>query len=116
MSIVDGNIGTFDYPNTNMTAWLCSSVVNGGGSMNNSSPEAQLFFENFTLTSQFQGLTINGVSMCGNSEMVGPGVPPSFYIGKVYDLNGDTVSVGWQAVEYDMTQDLQNSCFSHHTN
>jgi hypothetical protein len=32
--------------------------------MNNSSPEAQLFFQNFTSSSQTQGLTINGVTGC----------------------------------------------------
>jgi hypothetical protein len=68
MSIVDGTVGTFNYPNTNITSWLCSSVQSqdglNDGVMNNSSPEAQLFFQNFTSSSQTQGLTINGVTGC----------------------------------------------------
>jgi hypothetical protein len=48
MSIVDGDIATFSYPKTQITAWVCSSVEGtiegeGGGTMNNSSPQAQLF-------------------------------------------------------------------------
>ena len=118
MSIVDGSIGTFNYPSTNMTAWLCSSVNTStctkDCAMNNSSPEAQLFFSQFTSTSQYQGLTINGVGSCGNAEEVGAGDPPSNYIGLVFNKQGQKVQYGWQAVEYDMTQDPVNSCISHH--
>jgi len=102
MSIVDGNIGTFSYPSTNITGWLCSSVVDNGA-MNNSSPEAQLFFAQFTSSSQYEGLTINGVSGCGNAEEVGSGIPPSNY----------GVTYGWQAIEQDM-EGVTNGCVSHH--
>lgn len=120
MSIVDGTVGTFNYASTNITAWLCSSVSSSCTSdcaMNNSSPEAQLFFQNFTATTQIpQGLTINGVGSCNNAEEVGPGVPPSNYLGKIYNPNNpmDVVTNGWQAVEYDMVLDPLNSCVSHH--
>lgn len=113
MSIVDGNIGTFNYPKTNITAWLCSMVASGGGPMNNSSPEAQLFFQQFANSSQYEGLTINGVINCGNSEEVGPGTPPSNYTKIKFE--GQYISLGWQAIEYDMVQDPINSCFSHHS-
>lgn len=120
MSIVDGSIGTFNYPSTNITAWLCSSVntitCTKDCAMNNSSPEAQLFFSQFTSTSQYQGLTINGVGNCGNAEEAGAGDPPSNYIGLQYNPNNpmQTVQSGWQAVEYDMIVDSQNKCVSHH--
>jgi hypothetical protein len=120
MSIVDGSIGTFNYPDTNITGWLCSSVntttCTQDCAMNNSSPEAQLFFSQFTSTSQYQGLTINGVGSCGNAEEAGAGVPPSFYIGKMYNPNNpkQLVTNGWEAIEYDMVVDPQNKCVSHH--
>jgi hypothetical protein len=103
MSIVDGNIGAFSYPSTNITGWVCSSVASGDGPMNNSSPEAQLFFQQFTNSSQYQGLTINGVSGCLNDEQVGGGTPPSSY----------HVTYGWQAIESDM-KDSVNGCVVHH--
>jgi hypothetical protein len=96
MSIVDGTIGTFNYPRTNLTAWLCSSVANNG-TMNNSSSEAQLFFQNFTSASQTFGLQINGVSHCVGAEGVSEGIAPQ----------GGT---GRDAIESDMIA----SCISHH--
>ena len=99
-------IGTFNYPNTNITGWLCSSVGSPGdndGPMNNSSPEAQLFFAQFTSSSQYQGLTINGVSGCENAEEVSAGTPPSNY----------HETIGWKAIEDDM-RDGTNGCASHH--
>jgi len=95
---------------TQITAWLCSSVVLGGGPMNNSSPEAQLFFQQFTSPSQIPfGLLINGVGNCGNDEDITNGAPPSNY---VY-ANGVPMN-GQEAVEYDMTLDPVNLCTSHH--
>lgn len=81
MSIVDGNVNTFNYPQTSMTAWLCNSVQNDGDSddaMNNSSSQAQLFFANFTSASQVLGLTIHGVSQCNGPEDVSNATPPQF--------------------------------------
>ncbi len=96
MSIADGTIGTFNYPQTNLTAWLCSSVSNHG-TMNDSSSEAQLFFQNFTSPSQTFGLQINGVSHCAGPEGVSEGIAPQ----------GET---GRNAIEADMIA----SCVAHH--
>ena len=75
MSIVDGNVNVFSYPQTSMTAWLCSSVYDSSdmmddGTMNNSSSQAQLYFANFTSASQFLGLTIHGAAGCNGPEDV----------------------------------------------
>jgi hypothetical protein len=104
MSIVDGTFGTFNYPKTSITSWLCSSVQcpNGlnHGIMNNSSSEAQIYFGNFTSSSQIpMGLTINGVTGCVGSEGVYGGTPPSNYSG-----------TGMDAVESDMLA----ACVNHH--
>jgi hypothetical protein len=107
MSIVDGNIGTFNYPKTNITSWLCSSVASPY-TMNESSPEGQLLLANFTSSSQIpMGLTINGVSGCPDSELVGGGTPPSNYVSLGY-------TTGSAAIEYDMIFDPVNKCVSHH--
>lgn len=79
MSIVDdGVVSTFNYPKTSMTAWLCSSVYNNTVPMNNSSSQAQLFFQEFTNGSQlYEGnLTINGVPNCNGSEDVTNALTP----------------------------------------
>src|SRR6202167_4683465 len=104
MSIVDGNVATFNYPQTAITTWLCSSVANGG-TMNNSSPEAQLFFQQFTSPSQYYSLVINGVGSCASSEEVGPGTPPQNYVNMGY-------TTGMEAIEYDMVTDPVNQCKS----
>ena len=101
MSISDGTVGTFSYPKTSMTAWLCSSVASADGlndgTMNNSSSQAQLFFQNFTSSSQTFGLTINGVTGCAGAEGVSNGTPPQ---------GGN----GSDAIILDMT----TTCVSHH--
>jgi hypothetical protein len=81
MSIVDdGVVATFNYPHTSMTAWLCSSVWSSDGhhdgAMNNSSSQAQLFFANFTSSSQYFSLLINGVGSCNGVEDVTNADPP----------------------------------------
>jgi hypothetical protein len=102
MSIADGHIGTFSYPQTYITSWLCSSVESPNV-MNESSPEGQMLVQNFTSSSQLKGLIVNGVSNCANSEFVGGGTPPSNY----------GVQYGWQAIEKDM-EDSTKGCVSHH--
>lgn len=112
MSIVDGSIGTFSYPNTNMTAWLCANVQSSDGLndgvMNNSSPEAQLFFQNFTSSSQSRGLLINAITSCVGTEGVAEtgSVPPGNYVTLGY-------GTGMSAIEYDMALDTVNRCQSH---
>jgi hypothetical protein len=71
--------------------------------MNNSSPQAQLFFQQFTSSSQTAGLLINGVTICETDEQVGGGVPPSNYTGS-----------GMAAIEFDMTTDTNNLCKARH--
>lgn len=109
-SIVDGTVGTFNYPHTQITSWLCSS--SSDQPMNNSSPQAQLFFQQFTNSSQYWGLVINGVVGCQpTDESVGGGTPPLNYQMLGYGTND-----GQGAIEYDMTQDPINLCTSHHNN
>jgi hypothetical protein len=99
MSIVDGDVATYNYPQTSMSAWLCSSVYDpsdgqNDGVMNNSSGQAQLFFQNFTSTTQYLSLSINGVSGCVQTE-------------NVTDANGDPA---FDAIKHDMV----NSCVANH--
>ncbi len=99
MSIVDGNIAVFTYPKTDLTAWLCSRVYSNDnlcdGTMNNSSSQSQLFWQNFTSTSQLfnGGLLINGVNACNGDEDVSNAHPPQ-----------------WPAIEAEM----EAKCVSHH--
>jgi hypothetical protein len=108
MSIVDGTVGVFNYPNTNMTAWLCAPPL-ASGVMNNSSPQAQLFFSQFNSSSLYEGLTINAATNCDGDEGVASlySVPPSSYIALGY-------TYGTSAIIYDMTEDPVNACMSHH--
>jgi hypothetical protein len=110
-SIVDGTVGTFNYPQTQITSWVCSSSADQP--MNNSSPQAQLFFQQFTNSSQIPyGLIINGVVGCQpTDESVAGGTPPQNYQNLGYGMND-----GQGAIEYDMTQDPVNLCTSHHVN
>ena len=107
MSIVDGTVGTFTYSNTNVAAWLCSSVQSldglNDGVMNDSSPEAQLFFQNFTTSTQIpKGLSINAVVGCVGTEGVYGGTPPSNFSGN-----------GKAAIEADM-ENATTGCVSNH--
>jgi hypothetical protein len=98
MSIVDGNIAVFSYPDTDLTAWLCSCVYSNDnqcdGTMNNSSSQSQLFWQNFTSTTQLfnGGLLINGVTACNGDEDVSNAHPPQ-----------------WPAIEAEM----EAKCVSH---
>ena len=85
---------SFNYPNTGMSGWLCQSTtgeMNGNPiPMNNSAPEGELFFLQFTSSSQAATfLSVNGVSQCPNAPenvengivTVGPqtfGPPPTY--------------------------------------
>jgi hypothetical protein len=59
---------------------LCASVYStdglNHGTMNNSSSQAELFFQNFTSTSQFKGLQVNAVTGCEGAEDVSHAHPP----------------------------------------
>ncbi|HEV3305783.1 MAG TPA: hypothetical protein VGZ91_05035 [Candidatus Sulfotelmatobacter sp.] len=74
--------------------------------MNNSSPQGQLFFQNFSSSLIPKGLTVNAVTNCAGHEGVVSmySVPPSNYT----SMNGQ------QAVIFDMTTDSSNACFNRH--
>lgn len=107
-SIVDtggttGATPTFVYGSTAIGAWLCRSLAqldvqcsgdnyNYDHCPNNSSPQGQLFYQNFTSTSQFASLNIYPVDGCGGPE----GVPA----GNVSYLQNDPS--GQAAIENDM--------------
>lgn len=111
MSIADGSVGTFNLPNTNMTAWLCANVQGSDGNngvMNNSSPEGELFFQNFTSSSQTAGLLINAVTACVGTEGVAEdgATPPGNYKAPY--------NTGRTAIEYDMLDDTNHLCKPYH--
>jgi hypothetical protein len=113
MSIVDGTVAKYDYPKTNITSWICANAYSSDGLndgvMNNSSPQAQLFFQNFTSQSQISGLTINAITSCNGTEGVsGPyATPPGNYVALGY-------TTGTSAIQYDMTTDQLNLCKARH--
>lgn len=74
MSTVDGVNGTFNFPYTRMTGWLCSSVTSGA--MNNSSGQAEQFYQQITDSSQIQSYQLNDVQSCPGAENVSQGTPP----------------------------------------
>jgi hypothetical protein len=97
MSIVDGNIATFNYPKTDLTAWLCSCVYSTDqlcdGTMNNSSGQSQLLMQNFQFSTQYFGLLINGVYACNGDEDVTNAHPPQ---------------------QGNIEADMETKCVSHH--
>jgi hypothetical protein len=76
MSIVDfteTQQPSFNYQNTAMSAWLCQSVATGAVP-NNSAPEGELFYQQFTAQSQAGGiLSVNAVADCPGPENVDAG-------------------------------------------
>ncbi len=96
MSVVDFTSSqqpTFNYPNTAMSAWLCE-FTDSGVPENNSSPQGQLFYQQFTSQSQAgNSLTVNAVTNCPSVEGALSGTPPAY--------TGQTV--GYKAVLNDMT-------------
>jgi hypothetical protein len=96
MSIVDGVNGTFNYPYTAMTSWLCASVTSGKV-MNNSSGQGEQYYLMFTGSAQVpQGYVVNGVQNCTSAEGVSGGTPPQ----------GGT---GMGAIENDMAGPANNN-------
>lgn len=90
MSIIDGVNGTFNFPYTRMTGWLCSSV--SSGVMNDSSTQGEAFYLQITSSSQTKFYQLNDVQSCPGGENVSQGTPPqSGYAGN-----------GMGAIEADM--------------
>jgi hypothetical protein len=97
MSIVDaagpdGN-PSFSYPNTNMAAWLCET--DAVDPLNNSASQGELFYLNFTSSSQLGGFyTIDAVTGCSGDEGVGDGSPQGSFSG---------FANGTDAIQYDLS-------------
>jgi hypothetical protein len=74
MSIVDGtNNPSFDYPQTSMAAWLCSS---DDSQQNNSAAEGNFFYQQFTSFGQTAGYSVTRIDHCNGPEDVSMGVTP----------------------------------------
>jgi len=69
----------FSYQKTAMTAWLCEGLDQEGG-LNNSASEGEIFFQQFTSTTQYNWLEVDGVSTCKDTEGVGDGTPPPSWV------------------------------------
>ena len=107
MSIVDGTVATYNYPNTNISAWLCANVSStdglNDGVMNNSSSQGQLFYQNIANASQIGPFyQVNAVQACAGTEGVTQGIPPQ-----------TEFSTGMQAIESDM-KDPTKGCLARH--
>jgi hypothetical protein len=75
-----GQQPSFSYSKTSITAWLCEGLDQEGG-LNNSAPEGEIFFQQFTSSSQAGGwLQINGNTLCQDTEGVGDGTPPPSWV------------------------------------
>ena len=100
MSIVDGSRGTFSYPKTTISGWLCESVYQGqqcnGTSqycMNNSSSQGQIFYTQVNAAGPPPNFSVYPVQTCDTAEGVS-GDPAT-----VPGLGGES---GFTAIENDM--------------
>lgn len=60
---------SYSYPTTSLYAFLCKT----GQSQNNSAGQGQLFYKNFTSSSQTLNYAVYGVTNCGGDEMIWDG-------------------------------------------
>ena len=108
-----GATPTFSYPDTAMSAWLCRSVAQGYGVPNNSSPQGQIFYANFTSTNHPPLYDVYAVDNCQGDENVGSGNVPGYQPGI---FNGTVI--GSNAVVYDMigsnTYGISAQCIFRH--
>jgi hypothetical protein len=56
----------YSYPNTSLYAFLCAT----GQSQNNTAGQGQLFYQNFTSTSQVLNYNVYRVNNCGGDEKI----------------------------------------------
>jgi hypothetical protein len=71
-SIVDGTTTrTFAYPDTSLSGWICDNGEN------NSAAQANIYFQQFTNSSQAASFLVVPVSSCSGPEGVGSGFTPS---------------------------------------
>jgi len=68
MSIVSSG-ASYSYPQTSLYAFLCAT----GQSQNNSAAQGQLFYQNFTSSSQALNYSVYRVDGCGGSESIWDG-------------------------------------------
>lgn len=106
MSIVNfpttGQQPSFSYPRTAISGWLCQSVSNlDFDKWNNSAPQGQLFFQNFTSASDTAILSVNGVNNCLSNEYVESG--SLTYAGTAYGPPNPLPA--YEAIIKDMTTD-----------
>ncbi len=105
-SVVDQSTGatpTFTYNGTAMAAWLCRSVDPIYGQPNNSSPQGQIFYANFTASQQ--PYAVYAVDNCQGAENVGMGTVPGYVISNLQ---------GGKAITDDMVGSgniIQAQCF-----
>lgn len=72
MSIVDGTTQrSFSYPKTALSGWVCDNGIN------NSAAEGNIFFQQFTSSSQIANLLLVPVSNCTGAEDVDTGFTPN---------------------------------------
>jgi hypothetical protein len=97
MSIVVGSVSnqqaSYSYTNTGISAWLCQTTAQGV-QWNNAGAQGQLYYANFTMSSQVASLSVYGVSSCQTS--------PEDVEGGTVTVNGQNLS-GLAAIEQDMT-------------
>ena len=113
-SIVDQNAGatpTFSYPNTAMSAWLCSTVQNPQGincatgyqpdfCPNNSSSQGEIFYNEFTSINHPPVYNVYSVDNCFGPEGV-----PQGSVSALSKLNNNPpiIAPGDQSIRQDMT-------------
>jgi hypothetical protein len=86
-----------------MSGWLCQGV--NAGTNNNAPSEAQLFFQQFSSTSQSAGLSVNGVVGCPTFEQIeGTGTTVS--------INGTSYSAPTAIIDDMLGQGSANSSLS----
>ncbi|HYM76279.1 MAG TPA: hypothetical protein VE377_09910 [Candidatus Dormibacteraeota bacterium] len=72
-----GAIPTFSYLSTGMSAWLCRSSTT---TMNNSSPQGQIFYANIGQSNSPPSYAVYAVDNCPGSEAVGGGNVPGYQV------------------------------------
>jgi hypothetical protein len=116
MSILSGNQPVhqnFNYPTTQMSAWLCQSARMGA--LNNSTAQGWEYYSEFTQQSQTgNSLSINGV-VCRTSEDIEEGTTSynnlTYNGASCFTLNGQQVcNWAWDALVNDMTVNPLTAC------
>jgi hypothetical protein len=103
----------FSYQKTAMTAWLCEGLDQEGG-LNNSASEGEIFFQQFTSTTQYNWLKVDGVSTCKDTEGVGDGTPPPSWVTLLQGYG--IAATGSNAIGFEMSDSrYAHSCHKLHS-